>query len=97
MNDQVTPIITGPRNGEQANGQFLFELFDLFHQFGFAFLPFDLRGFVGLRVQRQRGKAGLPMGQLGLDRAFPTVQFPPLGVDHRPFGLRNLLGAILVK
>ena len=32
------------------------------------------------RVQRQRGKAGLPMGQLGLDLAFPTVQSRHLGL-----------------
>ena len=62
--------------------QFFFELFDLFHQFGFAFLPFDLRGLVGFWMQCQGGEAGLPMGQLGLDRALPTVQFPPLGINH---------------
>ena len=77
--------------------QFLFELLDLFHQFGFAFLPFGLRGLVGFRVQRQCRKTGLPMRQLGLHRALPAVQFPPLRVDHRPLGLRNLLRAIFVK
>src|SRR3974390_2692960 len=37
------------------------------------------------------------MSQLGFDRPFPPVQFSPLGVDHGPLGLRNLLRAILVK
>ena len=48
-----------------------------------------LCGLVRLRVQRQRGEAGLVVSQLGLDRSSLAIQFPPLGVDHRPLGLQE--------
>ena len=39
------------------------------------------------------GEAGLPVSQPTFQRAGLAVQFPPGRVDHRPFGLRNFLGA----